>query len=127
MHYTKDAGKLTTPQTYSRKKLALVRVLAERDGWRCHYCQIVLIPVDGIEPHLVPDGAFQDIFGQQIELWRLPSTVKIATIDHAVPTSKGGGDDMANLVLACRCCNSGKCNTFTKEQYAERKQAQVAK
>lgn len=29
-------------------------------------------------------------------------------VDHVVPVSKGGGDDMGNLVTACRECNSGK-------------------
>lgn len=29
-------------------------------------------------------------------------------VDHVVPVSKGGGDDMDNLVTACRECNSGK-------------------
>ena len=29
-------------------------------------------------------------------------------VDYVVPVSKGGGDDMGNLVTACRECNSGK-------------------
>jgi 5-methylcytosine-specific restriction endonuclease McrA len=31
-----------------------------------------------------------------------------ATIDHVVPRSRGGGDDLANLALACRRCNAEK-------------------
>lgn len=30
------------------------------------------------------------------------------TIDHVLPRSLGGGDDLANLALACRPCNSSK-------------------
>ena len=34
----------------------------------------------------------------------------ILEIDHIVPVSKGGGNDIMNLVTACRDCNSGKTN-----------------
>lgn len=30
------------------------------------------------------------------------------TVDHKVPVSKGGTDDLENLVPACRSCNSSK-------------------
>ncbi len=31
-----------------------------------------------------------------------------STVDHVRPKSLGGGDDMGNLVLACKSCNSSK-------------------
>lgn len=33
-----------------------------------------------------------------------------ATIDHIVPRSKGGTNDLANLVYACLACNQRKAN-----------------
>jgi 5-methylcytosine-specific restriction endonuclease McrA len=30
------------------------------------------------------------------------------TVDHIVPIAKGGGDEMDNLVAACRSCNYSK-------------------
>lgn len=33
-----------------------------------------------------------------------------ATEDHVMPLSRGGRDDLANLVLACRWCNASKGN-----------------
>jgi hypothetical protein len=38
------------------------------------------------------------------------------TYDHVIPISKGGSDDFHNLVVACRECNSGKCDR-TPEQW----------
>lgn len=32
------------------------------------------------------------------------------TIDHVTPTALGGGDDPANLVVACKACNAGKAS-----------------
>lgn len=32
----------------------------------------------------------------------------VLTIDHVTPHSKGGSDDIANLLTACSDCNSGK-------------------
>ena len=43
---------------------------------------------------------------------RSPKEDKIKLeIDHLVPHSKGGSDDIENLVTACRRCNSGKSDT----------------
>lgn len=33
-----------------------------------------------------------------------------STLDHVVPTSKGGTSRDSNLVIACRPCNAGKSN-----------------
>lgn len=55
--------------------------LAERDGgWYCHYCHARLAPVGLMMP----------------------------TLDHILAQSKGGTDDIDNLVLACGPCNSAK-------------------
>ncbi len=67
--------------------------LSELDGWACHYCGTALLPVDGAKEY--------------------------PTVDHVVPTSLGGSDDLENKVLACRSCNSSKGTrpylTFVRE------------
>jgi 5-methylcytosine-specific restriction endonuclease McrA len=37
------------------------------------------------------------------------------TIDHIVPVTRGGTNDMANLTFACKSCNSSKYNTLLSE------------
>jgi 5-methylcytosine-specific restriction endonuclease McrA len=63
----------------------------ERDGWRCWYC--------GTE---LPKGAAR--------------FDKAGTFDHLLPLSRGGDSTEANLVAACRSCNSQK-GSKTVEEY----------
>ena len=60
-------------------------LLAERDGYVCHYCG----------KHLVESEA--GIFNEDG-----------ACVDHVIAQSNGGTDDPSNLVLACRGCNGRK-------------------
>jgi 5-methylcytosine-specific restriction endonuclease McrA len=56
----------------------------ERDNFTCQYC--------GLDA------------SKKFETWW---SVNL-TIDHIQPSSQGGTDDDANLVVACRACNSYK-------------------
>jgi hypothetical protein len=58
--------------------------VAERAEHRCEYCR-------------APEAIFN-----------LPFEV-----EHIVPTSRGGSDDVANLALACRACNLYKADRLT--------------
>lgn len=40
-------------------------------------------------------------------------------VDHVIPISKGGGNNPANLLAACACCNQTK-GALTPEQWAKR-------
>lgn len=64
--------------------------LAARDGWSCHLCKK---PID-------PD------------LTGTPSKYK-ASIDHLVPLSDDGEDEMWNTKLAHLRCNAARCNRGT--------------
>ncbi len=44
-------------------------------------------------------------------------TMDRATVDHRTPTSRGGGEDAANLVWCCKTCNGRKAGR-TAEEYA---------
>jgi hypothetical protein len=58
--------------------------VAERAGRCCEYCRA---------PEIIFNLAFE--------------------VEHIVPTSRGGTDDLANLALACRACNLYKADQLT--------------
>jgi hypothetical protein len=60
------------------------RAVAERAGHCCEYCRA---------PEIIFNLAFE--------------------VEHVVPTSRGGTDDLANLALACRACNLYKADQLT--------------
>lgn len=73
----------------------LVDYLRERDGDRCALC------------------GDRMLFGVKTGPGR---EARGATIDHIVPRSLGGVDDLPNLQLACWCCNNRKGNRGGPEQ-----------
>ena len=60
------------------------RILINRAGGRCEYCGEPTNLIEG-DPHQ-------------------------ATVDHFVPQSRGGTDELCNLRLACLSCNLSKGN-----------------
>jgi 5-methylcytosine-specific restriction endonuclease McrA len=46
---------------------------------------------------------------------------RTATIDHVVPKSKGGGNEMSNLKLSCRTCNGWKGSDSVEDFLRKRK------
>lgn len=60
----------------------VVALIADRDGgYLCHYCGCALV-------------------GHPL--------IPLPQVDHKHPRALGGGDELANLVLACPPCNSAK-------------------
>jgi 5-methylcytosine-specific restriction endonuclease McrA len=52
--------------------------IAQRDGWRCHWCDVGYLPHDRWE------------------------------VDHVVPLASGGTNHVTNLALAHSSCNATK-------------------
>jgi 5-methylcytosine-specific restriction endonuclease McrA len=72
----------------------VVEMLFKRDGDRCVYCGL------NIHPN-----------------WQ--RAMPYATLDHVFPVSKGGSDDLTNLVLACGPCNNAKADKVPEVWFKE--------
>lgn len=89
--YKGSTIKNTTPVRQSQKVL---RYLMLRHGKRCVYCGVgVHLPVYKAEPK--------------------------ATLDHLIPRSKGGSNEISNLVVACRECNGKKSDKMPGDYMRE--------
>ncbi len=75
----------TVSAAQSLLRALLLVAVAERDGEACVYCKVPTI-VDPCE-------------GERF---------RERTLDHVAPVSSGGRDELANVVLSCRRCNSRK-------------------
>ncbi len=81
--------------------------LAKKQEYKCFYCQCEVYTKERVEllgcTFTRTDGetlyAVKD--GQDFEY-------KFATIEHLVKLSQGGGNEVGNLVVACRGCNHAR-------------------
>ena len=73
----------------------------EEQGYRCYYCQLPM-----------GEGMVEDLR---------------PTVEHLVPTSKGGTDEASNMVVACMSCNHTRGNQIPVDAWrkAAREYAQV--
>lgn len=77
-------------ETRTLRQLLMTAVVL-RDGTLCHYCQ-----------------------GPTLLTYK--GHPQRRTLDHVLPQSFGGTDDLDNLVLACQSCNSKKGNQVSQSQ-----------
>lgn len=80
---------------------ALMRALADRDGWVCVYCEKKLAH---LPEHLVEITSYDETE----HVWTTVDGFVFPQTDHVVPSSRGGSNDFENRVLACAPCNSAK-------------------
>ena len=84
----KDAQQHMTACNHDSIRLSKLREIKKQmykvDGPRCVYCSATTVLV------------------------RKAKTDSWATIDHIIPRSNGGTDDIDNLVIACYDCNNSK-------------------
>jgi 5-methylcytosine-specific restriction endonuclease McrA len=53
--------------------------------------------------------------GARCQYCSKPLTYNQLTLDHVLPKSRGGGDELGNLVTCCERCNSFKANRTPAE------------
>ena len=84
-------GKRPTKHPAQKRRQWNLRTLLRQEGGLCVYCRkpVTLVPGDPRQ----------------------------ATIDHEIPTSRGGLDEIGNLKLACQACNQAKGHGVTVDLY----------
>lgn len=110
-----------------RKTEAEKRVerLAKRDGWTCHYCNVILsYPKKILIGYEYHDDFWQSDTGSDMRPGNypiyndsMPEGAKLPTIDHKIPRAKGGNSKPDNLVLSCLDCNMKKGARYTYEEF----------
>lgn len=89
------AAQRTVSAAQSLLRALLLVAAEERDGPLCCYCKVPTV----VDP----------IAGERF---------RERTLDHVIALSQGGKDELDNVVLACRSCNSRK-GTRPQYQYAQ--------
>lgn len=78
---------------FAKQRAKVIDYICIRDNWKCHICGLA-----------VDKGKFNN------------SNPKSKTLDHIIPSSLGGSNDVSNLKLAHFSCNSSKGNRGGSEQ-----------
>lgn len=91
------AAHRTVAAAQSLLRSLLLAAVVDRDGEACHYCQVPTV----VDPE--PAQRFRE-----------------RTLDHVVPLSRGGRDELENCVAACRSCNSRKAARPVHEYSVQR-------
>lgn len=82
-------------------------LIFERDGWRCRFCAVKVISRKA-------RGVFVRSFPKETrwggkEFDRHAALYSMAvSLDHVLPHSRGGGNEVSNFVTACYCCQFGR-------------------
>lgn len=93
----------------SKKRKRLLRRLFKLHNGKCTQCtRDVLIAHEALASgHWVKSE-----YPGMLRYYKTMEKMSIATIDHIIPSSKGGTDNMDNLTLLCHHCNYVKGNHY---------------
>jgi 5-methylcytosine-specific restriction endonuclease McrA len=86
----------------------------ERDSWHCRFCgvRVVSRPARNLLVKLFPDETHwvTDEYQRHSALY-----ATAASLDHVVPHSRGGENEIHNFVTVCFCCQFGR-GQFTLDE-----------
>lgn len=83
----------------------------ERDGYVCSYCGDTVIDLSTVSDMAVDNNWSWEKYERTLKELYLSS----ASIDHKVPISKGGNNELENLTTSCIKCNTKKGSKYEKE------------
>ena len=104
-----------TPETRGTKVTsALKRTVVERDGFRCRYCSLPVIPAS-IRKVLAKEYPADVPWGSTNNSQHAAFQALWLQFDHVVPLSRGGPNDAENVVVSCAACNFMKWDYHLEE------------
>jgi hypothetical protein len=106
----------------SRNLRAVVRMpnyeekqgIHQRDGYNCRFCGIPVIRPE-VRSRIVSAYSAAARWGRKELDQHSAFQAMWAQYDHIVPHSKGGTNDLDNMVLACAACNFGRSSYSLEE------------
>jgi len=105
-----DEHRVKERMPYAAEKRALHR----RDGYHCRFCGIPVIRAEvrarirTYYPNALPWGRKNtDQHAAFQAMW--------VVYDHLLPHSKGGTNELGNIVVACAPCNNARCDSTLNE------------
>ncbi len=116
VHRYRSVARATAAITKATKRMpsaADQRAMYARDGWRCRFCgcRIVLDKARRAMRNQVPDAIpWSEAEGFHAAFYALSGSV-----DHVLPHSAGGGNDLDNIVTACWPCQFGRSAWLIEE------------
>lgn len=104
-HRTVDNLPKPTPEARGQKvSVATKRAVVQRDGFRCRYCSLYVIP-DTVRKGLAQDYPNEVPWGATNASQHAAFQALWLQYDHIVPLSGGGANDPSNVVVTCAACN----------------------
>jgi len=90
------------------------KALIERDGYNCRFCQIPVIRPE-IRKKLVQLYPKTVKWGRKNYDQHAALQCMWLQFDHILPHSRGGNNDLNNIVIACAPCNFGRMDNLLVE------------
>jgi len=83
------------------------KLLLDRDGYSCCFCSIPLIPV-AVRKAMVNQYPPAARWGRRNEEQHSALQAMWLQFDHVLPHSRGGDNNLENIVVTCAPCNYGR-------------------
>jgi hypothetical protein len=90
------------------------RLIEDRDGYHCRFCSLPVIPVR-VRHFLVKTYPELRLWGRTNPAQHAALQAMWAQFDHVIPHSRGGDNDLNNVVLTCAPCNYGRMDYLCEE------------
>ena len=94
--------------------VAMQRLLHVRDGFHCRFCGIPVIRAQ-VRKRFVKLYPHLKLWGKTNAEQHAAFQAMWVQYDHVIPHSKGGANDLSNIVITCAPCNFGKMEYTIKE------------